>query len=135
MFTIHTDRDRMLIRASLSGFMTPDDVRDFIHAEQMAAASLSPRSGHHLLLVDASQCALQSQEVVAAFQHAVSNCLLKARRIAVFTGPTLSRMQAARILNRDDAKAFNDPAQAEEWLLAPDEDEGRLRAPRSGQGR
>ncbi|CAN5118529.1 hypothetical protein BH10PSE12_BH10PSE12_11230 [soil metagenome] len=119
MHTITTDPERLLVLANLSGFMTRNEVAMFMVSEQAAAASLSARSGQHLLLVDASDCALQSQEVVAAFQHAVTHCALKARRIAVVTGPTLSRLQARRVLDREDAMAFNDMQEAQDWLFSP----------------
>lgn len=117
MFDITTDPAHKLIRATLRGFFNPATVAQFGQAVQMASAGMGCRSGEHLLLADTTQCTLQSQDVVGAFQSLITDAPLKSKRIAIITGGSLSRMQVRRILVRDQAMMFDNAADAEHWVL------------------
>jgi hypothetical protein len=117
MYSIVTEPALKLIRADLSGFFTIEEVVAFGKDVQTASAAMGCRSGEHLLYVNTSACALQSQDVVAAFQALITNSPIKARRIALVTGSSLSRMQTRRILVRDQAMTFESGSEARAWLL------------------
>ncbi|AUW56733.1 hypothetical protein C1T17_00185 [Sphingobium sp. SCG-1] len=121
MYTFQADYTRKLIRAQLQGFFSVEEVAAFGADLQAAAATMVCRSGEHLLYVDTSQCALQAQDVVSAFQTLIGNLPLKAKRVAVITGSSLSRMQTRRILVRDQAMLFDHGEDAEHWLLTGEE--------------
>lgn len=79
-------------------------------------------SGEFLLLVETEGATTQSQEVVAAFMDIIANSPLKARRIAVVRGSSLTRIQTQRMLMiRDDAALFAELSEAEAWLWGPAE--------------
>ena len=122
MFSIDFDATRVLVRAKMWGFMTPEEVLDFSEQEQRIVADMGCGSGEFLLLIDTEGAVIQSQEVVAGFMDLVANSPLKARRIAVVRGSSLTRMQTQRILMiRDNAAIFAAMPEAEEWLFAPEQ--------------
>jgi hypothetical protein len=122
MFSIDYDATRALVRARMWGFMTPDEVIGFSRQEQQIVADMGCGSGEFLLLIDTDGAVIQSQEVVAGFMELVANSPLKARRIAVVRGSSLTRMQTQRILMiRDNAAIFATMPEAEEWLFAPEQ--------------
>lgn len=121
MYTFQADYTRKLIRAQLEGFLSVEEVAAFGADIQAAAVAMGCQSGEHLLYVDTSQCALQAQDVVSAFQALIGNVPLKAKRLAVITGSSLSRMQTRRILVRDHAMLFDCGEDAEHWLLIGEE--------------
>lgn len=123
MYSISTEPKYKMIRAHLSGFFSTQEVAEFGQGIQSAAIAMGCRSGEHLLYVDTSECALQAQDVVAAFQGLIQHSPLKASRIAIITGGSLSRMQTRRILVRDKAIMFENRVQAEQWLLTGEEDQ------------
>lgn len=132
MFSISVEPERKLIRAQMSGFLSPEEVADFSRQEQAAAAAMGCRSGEFLLLVDTVDCVIQSQEVVATFMHVVTTSPLKAGRIAIVRGNSLTRMQTQRIIVlRDEAAIFATLAEAERWLL---EVPSKAHAPRHQTG-
>ena len=51
----------------------------------------------------------------------------RSRRLAFVVGYTLARAQAIRALESRAARWFNDPAEAEAWLLAEEPEEAPLR--------
>jgi len=121
MFAIETDPGCNLIIIRLSGLLTVEEVEQLIHQEQSAVAALGYRSDEYLLLVDASGCVIQSQEVIAAFQTAIAGTRLIAARIAVVRGPSLTFLQTQRILRvRDNAQIAATEVEARAWLMGAD---------------
>jgi hypothetical protein len=119
MFSIEFDASRSLVRAKMWGFMDVTEVAEFSRQEQQAVADAGLQSGQFLLLVNTEGAIIQPQEVVAAFADIVANSPLKAKRIAVVRGSSLTRMQTQRILMiRDNAAIFADLSEAEKWLFA-----------------
>jgi hypothetical protein len=102
-------------------FMDIGEVAEFSRSEQQAVTEAGLGSGEFLLLIDTEGAVIQSQEVVAAFLDIVANSPLKARRIAVVRGGSLTRMQTQRILMiREGATMFQTFAEAMQWLFAPE---------------
>jgi hypothetical protein len=68
--------------------------------------------------VDLTSCPLQLQEVAQAFQSQIK-ATGKARRLAMYIGTALGRMQARRIAKeRADVGIFDRREEAEAWLFA-----------------
>ncbi|MBA2933617.1 hypothetical protein HZF05_05850 [Sphingomonas sp. CGMCC 1.13654] len=97
------------------------EVAEFSRLEQQTVVEAGLGSGEFLLLIDTEGAVIQSQEVVSAFMGIVANSALKARRIAVVRGGSLTRMQTQRILMiREGTAMFQTLAAAEQWLFAPE---------------
>ena len=121
MFAIEIDPECKLITIRLSGLLTVEEVERLLHQEQSAVVALGYRSGEYLLLVDASGCVIQSQEVIAAFQAAVAATRLSAARVAVVCGPSLTLLQTQRILLvRENTRIDATEVEARAWLMRAD---------------
>lgn len=118
MIITSSEPARKLVKAHMSGFLSPEDVAQFSHEEQAAVIAMGCKSGDFYLLVDTSECVIQAQDIVNAFQNLIQHSPLKAKRIAVVNGGSLSKMQARRILIRDRAETFGTLEEAEQWLFA-----------------
>jgi hypothetical protein len=119
MYTFVIDPKRKLIRSWIEGFLTTQEVEEWSREEQAAVVTLGCKSGEFLLLVDTSRCAIQSQEVVALFQHIIANSTYKSRRIAIMQGGSLTKMQTRRIVaGNDHIRHFAATDEAEAWLFA-----------------
>lgn len=116
MFTIQTDPRCRLIRITLCGMLTVADVKELYRQEHAAILAMGCPLGEQLVLVDLSECPLQLQDIVAAFQQAM-NSSAKAKRLALVTGSSLARMQARRITSRADAALFETEDEALAWLF------------------
>lgn len=118
-FHISVDPVRAIVRLTISGFFAVDDVEAFAARQRAAYAQLAYRSGEHLTLCDVSDCKIQTQDVFEAFRTLLADESLMSRRIAFVTGISPAKMQIRRIIDRDDARFFDDLASAEAWLFAP----------------
>ncbi|HEU0067433.1 MAG TPA: hypothetical protein VFQ57_09365 [Sphingomonas sp.] len=122
MFEIAVDAGRKLIRATMWGFMTVEEVYDFSRQEQTAIKRMGCGSGEFLLLIETHGATTQSQDVVAAFQDIIVNSPLKAKKIASVRAGSLSRIQTRRMMMvRENIAVFETVEEAEVWLLAPPE--------------
>jgi hypothetical protein len=97
--------------------LTSDQVVELYRQEHRAIDAMGCRIGDHLCIVDLTECPLQLQDVVAAFQREIQ-ARPQARRLAVFTGQALARMQARRILRRPDVAIFETESEARNWLFS-----------------
>lgn len=123
MYAITTNHARHIVHIRISGFWTEDMLVPFSSELRRAVDSLRVASGSHLVLVDVSEVAIQSQSVVAAFQKLIVQGPTHAKRLALYTTQMLPRMQARRISGvRDNVAVFGSEIEAEEWLLAPERD-------------
>lgn len=123
MIKVEVDFGRSLVRATMSGFLGIEEVIEFSRQEQAAVQQMGCGSGGFLLIVDTEGAVIQSQEVVAKLTDLVLNSPLKAKRIAVVRGGSLTRMQTSRILMvREDTAIFPGVDEAEAWLFGGDAD-------------
>ncbi|MGQ0659671.1 hypothetical protein [Sphingosinicella sp.] len=121
-FSITAEPDRDLVRIRMSGFFTPADIAAFLDARARAHAQLTCGSNQHLTLNDVRGLSIQPQDSVAAFQTMLADSNYRSRRLAFVVAPTLARGQLARALSgRANTRMFEDPHEAEAWLLDPDE--------------
>lgn len=97
--------------------LSADEVGELSQQQQAAVMARGWRTGTFLLLVDATACIIQPQDVVRAFQYIVDYSAIKAGRIAVVRGDSLTGTQTRRILPYDGTQMFGTMAEAEEWLF------------------
>ena len=113
-------RHRM-IRLTLSGLFTLDDVARMDHERRSKIGSLRCGYNRHLALCDVRDTCLSTPEVATALQIAIGNPLFRAKRCAMIVSSALARIQARRVVNRADVAWFEEPGAAEAWLLQPDQ--------------
>jgi transposase len=117
MFEITTEPHRKLVRLKLNAMLTRAQVLELYRQEHTAIVAMGCALGDHLCIVDLTACPLQLQEVAQAFQSEIGSSA-KAKRLAMFTGNALARMQARRIAReRDDVAIFEHREEAEAWLF------------------
>ena len=118
MFQITTQAASKLVRLKLDAMLTPAQVKELYRQEHRAIIAMGCRLGDHLCIVDLTACPLQVQEVAKAFQSEIASSA-KARKLALFTGNALARVQARRIARaREDVAIFETREKAEAWLFA-----------------
>lgn len=115
-FDIAIEPRRKLLRVALAGFLSLDDVAEYLVVKNAALARLGAGPNQHVTLCDVSASLIQSQEVALAFQATLSDPRYMSRRIAFVTGSSLARMQLRRLVNRPGSACFETIAEAEEWL-------------------
>ncbi len=120
LYTITTDSDRKLVTIKITGLISTREVEQLYREEHAAIRRMGCWLGDHYALVDLTECKLQLQDVAAAFQQQMSSSA-KAKRLALFTGSSLSRMQVRRITQRDNAQIFATQEEAENWLFNADD--------------
>lgn len=125
-FSFKVDPARDLVRITMGGLFTLDDIAAFTEARREAHARLQCPANAHLTLNDLRELKIQPQEVVTAFREMLAAPHYRSRRLAFVLGQTLARNQLSRALASRDARCFDDPISAEAWLLS--EGEERLRA-------
>lgn len=134
MYKIATHPHLRLVELEMQGFFALEEVERLYEDEQRAARTL-PQPGGHVLLVDLSALKLQAQEVVARFQVLLQEAPRPARRIALVTGHSVSRMQARRIADAVRLRLFETRDDARLWLLQTDDPAARPeRADATGAG-
>ena len=118
-FSITADRAHGIIRIVMTDLFTLDDVRAFYEARRHAHEELGLAKNAHLTLNDVRGLKILPQDTLAAFGEMLADADYHSRRLAFVVAPTLVRAQVARALDgRDNARWFEDPAEAEAWLLA-----------------
>ena len=119
MHTINTDLATGIIEIEVEGFWDRDHVADFARDLNVAARAIAATGRRHTSLYDYSRAAIQTQQVVAALQQLAEHAEHKSRRVALYTGGQLARLQAKRIAAvRDDIAVFDDRGAALAWLMA-----------------
>jgi hypothetical protein len=119
-FTVRAEPSRDLIRITMSGFFSPDDIQAFCTARAAEHARLTCGPNQHVTLNDLRAMKVQAQDVVAAFQDLLADPAYRSRKLAFVVDRTLARSQLMRALNGRTAKCFEDRATAERWLFAHD---------------
>ncbi|MEO5493706.1 MAG: hypothetical protein ABIR08_06730 [Sphingomonas sp.] len=119
-FTVTADPSRDLIRITMSGFFTPTDIDTFRAARAVEHAKLTCGPNRHLTINDVTGMKVQAQDVVGAFQGLLADPAFRSRKLAFVVSRTLARSQLVRALDQRVARCFEDAAQAEAWLLAPE---------------
>jgi len=117
-FSIVADRAHGLIRIAMAGLYTLDDVRAFYEARRQAHEQLGLPKNVHLTLNDVRELKILPQDTLAAFFEMLADADYHSRRLAFVVAPTLVRAQVVRALDgRKNARWFEDPVEAEAWLI------------------
>lgn len=117
-FSIQADRALGLVRITMSGLFTLDDVSAFYEARRKAHGQLGLPKNAHLTLNDVRELKILPQETLAAFCDMLADPDYHSRKLAFVVGPTLVRGQIMRALGgRGNAHCFNHVEEAEAWLL------------------
>ena len=119
MFTVRYLPLTNMVIAELAGFLSLPEVHKFAAEAEVGIRRAAAKEGGYMILLDVSACAIQSRDVVEAFQQHVVQ-LPKARRCAVVTGSSLIRMQIRRIINNPSIQMFDNDLSAKAWLLVRD---------------
>lgn len=110
----------------MTELFTLADVRDFYEERRAAHEALGLPKNQHLTLNDVRDLKILPQETLAAFCDMLADPDYHSRRLAFVVGPTLVRAQVMRAIGeRDEVRCFDNPAEAERWLL----DEGAPATP------
>jgi hypothetical protein len=120
-FSIDVDRRNDLVRIVLTGLFSPGDVSEFFEARRKAHAMLRCAPHQHVTLTDLRAMKIMPRDTVAAFTILLAHPQSRSRRLAFALAPTLVRSQLTRILAGRDCRYFDDPAQAEAWLIGAEE--------------
>lgn len=116
-FSFRVDPAQDLVRIQMAGLFTHADISAFLEARRRAHDELRCAPNRHLTLNDLRGMKIQSQEGVAAFRDLLADPAYRSRRLAFVAAPTLARSQLMRALDGRDARCFDDPEEAEAWLL------------------
>jgi hypothetical protein len=120
VFEIAVDEHDKLVRAKISGVMTPAEARQF-HDEIVAIALVArARFGSFRLIADTLDAPVQPAEVLSELPAPGAVVAGEWDRWAVVVGSSLAKMQATRVLSHDQAKAFLSLHAAEMWVKAYD---------------
>jgi hypothetical protein len=120
-FHIDVDVARSLVRIAMSGFFTEADIRAFLAEREAAHRLLRCGPNEHVTLNDMRYMDIRSQEVVESFRSILAAPEYRSRRLAFVVTGSLSRIQLMRTISGRDARCFDDPWAAEDWLLAEDD--------------
>ncbi|MEG8041203.1 STAS/SEC14 domain-containing protein [Sphingomonas sp. LR60] len=113
-FDVEPHRD--LVRITLAGFFTPDDVERFVAARDAAHRQLRCGPNAHVTLVDMRAMQIQSQETVTAFQQVLADPRHTSRRLAFVVARSLARLQIKRAASEREAAYFTAVDEAEAWV-------------------
>ena len=117
-YLISVDSYRKLVSLKLTGFFTFADAGELIVDVRAAVVSVGCAPNSHLTLCDVSACKLQPQDVVSAFGDHMRDQRYQSRRFAFVVGNSAARMQVRRLLDRGNVACFDDPVEAECWLVS-----------------
>lgn len=116
-FKIAIDAPRKLVSMAISDLFNLSDVRDFFAAERAAVSRIGCAFGDHMVLIDVSGITPQQQDVVQEFQRTLSSMPIAAKKTAVVTQSTLTRLQTKRVIQiHGNAGIFEDMDEAQAWL-------------------
>lgn len=120
MFKITKDVRNRIVHVTLSGFLVPEEVEAFACEEQKAVRDMGCTSGKYSVLVDTRDLKVQAQNVIARLMEFSENSPLKATKIAIVVGNSVSRMQARRWVGATRVGIFSTEKEATDWLLGTD---------------
>ena len=120
IFSIQAEPERDLIRITMAGLFTPEDIQLFYAEREIAHAKLTCGRNAHFTINDLRGMKIQPQESVAGFQQMLGAPEYRSRRLAFVIGQTLARSQLQRALagRGPDVRCFDTVAEAEAWLFS-----------------
>lgn len=122
MFNVTVDLERGCFETEIFGFWTLDTVADFGREVAEAAIRISRTGRVPVSLCDYTGAAIQSQAVIAALTTMIQNPVVRSRRVAMYTGGVMAKMQAVRATrDRSEFRFFTDKDEARAWLFAAED--------------
>lgn len=122
MFNVTVDLERGYFETEIHGFWSLDTLTEFGLAVAEAATRVRATGRTPVSLCDYTGAAIQSQEVIAAFTQMMENPVVRSRRVAMYTGGVLAKMQAVRATrDRPEFRFFTDKDEARAWLFAAED--------------
>lgn len=124
MFNVTVDLNRGYFETEIFGFWSLETMADFSLAVAEAATRIRATGLAPVSLCDYTGAAIQSQEVIAAFTAMMQNPVVRSRRVAMYTGGVLAKMQAVRATrDRSEFRFFTDKEEAQAWLFSAEDAE------------
>jgi hypothetical protein len=119
--SINVDPSTSTVTITVTGFFDQPALMRLVADREEAYKKLRCPPNQHVTLCDVSDCALQSQDMVAGFRQMIADPRRRSRRLAFVVGSSLARMQIRRMIaGRDDVLCFVDRNEAAAWLREPD---------------
>lgn len=115
-FSVSVEAVTGVVVARANSFWKVDTLHQFTAAIMASVEVLQRRGRPVLLLIDAREHGVQSQEVVSGLQQWAHSDAVKSIRTAVIVPSALYRRQARRISSPGDHELFGDEAEARAWL-------------------
>ncbi|MBT2186255.1 hypothetical protein [Sphingobium nicotianae] len=120
-YEIAIDSDRHFLRMTMRGYWDTAIFEAFAREFRRALHILNQTGGARRALVDGREFAVQSSEIAEMFGKLIADCYGQmAPRTATLVSATLNKLQSDRA-GVQNARYFNDPAEAEAWLFEEDE--------------
>lgn len=119
-FSIQAEPERDLVRITMGGLFTPEDIAAFYKVRAAEHARLTCGRNQHLTINDLREMKIQPQDSVAGFQQLLGAPEYRSRRLAFVIGQTLARSQLQRALSGrgPSSRCFDTIAEAEAWLFS-----------------
>jgi len=117
-YRITTDDARCLLRIELGGFFEAGDLAALAAEKALAIGRMRCGRNRHVTLCDVSACKIQTSEIAEIFAGMIADPAFQSRRLAIVTGGSIARLQARRLVDRENAACFGDVESAEAWLFA-----------------
>lgn len=108
-------RSGQLVSSTLTGFFNLDHVAAYVAEAEHTIHTCFRQHGRYRMLLDVSGCAIQSQDVLAAFIAHVQRMPVSCRS-AIVVGNSVVRMQVRRVMNRPNVAVFENHADALAWV-------------------
>ncbi|WP_315762184.1 hypothetical protein [Sphingomonas sp. Y38-1Y] len=115
MYEIKVDAARGVVELTLGGMLSVEEVDEYIAA--LRAAFVANRLSSYAMLIDVSDCPIQSQSTIAEMQRSMGP-MPKARAIALVTGSSLARMQIRRLFTQDYARIVGSREEGLAWVVS-----------------
>ncbi len=119
-FEFSVDVPRNLVRITLGGFFSRDDISAFLAARERAHARLQCGPNEHYTLTDIREMKIQAQDIVSAWGDVLANPRFQSRRLAFVQASSLARIQLRRAAGNRFVRYFDSVSEAEQWLLNGD---------------
>lgn len=120
MYFITTDFAKAIIEVTIEGFWSLDQVTVFAQDLGSHVARVALTGRRQAVFYDYSGALIQSQAVVGALQDMARNDEFRSRRVALYSGGRMARLQAQRIASAASERfaVFDDRQAALDWLAA-----------------
>lgn len=115
MYKITVDRGHALVKIEMRAMLDVADSARLV--SELIAQITEARLESYALILDISQCPVQSQEMIAAMgQHLT--LMKRVRAIAIVTGTMLARLQVRRIFSQPFTRFTSTYDEALRWVLS-----------------